>query len=140
RDAYVGGCKAKLTVHPGAIEAPRAFRLPGWRPGINALRLLSPHPRSDRDARRHSRAGTRRRAAGLPLGDDRRPQRLPSRGPVHPPYTSDGKHPNAGDALETFSLGVGAGWLKEEFEALNSPAFSARGAVTDEWIRIFKQR
>src|SRR5580765_2511073 len=36
-------------------------------------------------------------------------------------------------------LGVGAGWLKEEFEALDSPAFSERGAVTDEWIAIFKQ-
>ena len=100
------------------------------------------------------------------------------------PYTLDGKHPSAGDALETFSilgvvagaterlrlvtsvlvlpyrnpvltakmaasldvlsggrltLGVGAGWLQEEFEALNSPAFTARGAVTDEWIAIFKQ-
>jgi alkanesulfonate monooxygenase SsuD/methylene tetrahydromethanopterin reductase-like flavin-dependent oxidoreductase (luciferase family) len=37
------------------------------------------------------------------------------------------------------TLGVGAGWLKEEFEALNSPTFNARGAVTDEWIAIFKQ-
>src|SRR5208282_2524837 len=37
------------------------------------------------------------------------------------------------------ALCVGAGWLKEEFEALNSPAFNARGAVTDEWITIFKQ-
>ncbi len=37
------------------------------------------------------------------------------------------------------TLGVGAGWLKEEFEALSSPAFEARGAVTDEWIAIFKQ-
>src|SRR5271157_5537795 len=37
------------------------------------------------------------------------------------------------------TLGAGAGWLKEEFEALNSPAFNARGAVTDEWITIFKQ-
>jgi probable F420-dependent oxidoreductase len=37
------------------------------------------------------------------------------------------------------TLGVGAGWLKEEFAALNSPAFEARGAVTDEWITIFKQ-
>lgn len=100
------------------------------------------------------------------------------------PYTVDGRHPSAGDALETFSIlavvagaterlrlvtsvlvlpyrnpvltakmaasldvlsggrltmGVGAGWLKEEFEALNSPAFDARGAVTDEWIAIFKQ-
>ena len=100
------------------------------------------------------------------------------------PYTLDGKHPSASDALETFAilgvvagaterlrlvtsvlvlpyrnpvltakmvasldvlsggritLGVGAGWLKEEFEALNSPSFNARGAVTDEWITIFKQ-
>ena len=37
------------------------------------------------------------------------------------------------------TLGVGTGWLKEEFEALNSPAFNARGAVTDECITIFKQ-
>src|SRR6201996_4413840 len=37
------------------------------------------------------------------------------------------------------TLGVGAGWLKEEFEALSSPAFNTRGAVTDEWIAIFKQ-
>ena len=37
------------------------------------------------------------------------------------------------------TLGVGAGWLREEFEALNSPAFDARGAVTDEWLAIFKQ-
>ena len=100
------------------------------------------------------------------------------------PYTLDGKHPGAGDALETFSilgvvagateklrlvtsvlvlpyrnpvltakmaasldvlsggrvtLGVGVGWLKEEFEALDSPDFERRGAVTDEWIAIFKQ-
>src|SRR6476660_923234 len=34
---------------------------------------------------------------------------------------------------------LSGGWLKEEFEALNSPAFNARGAVTDEWIGIFKQ-
>jgi probable F420-dependent oxidoreductase len=37
------------------------------------------------------------------------------------------------------TLGVGAGWLREEFAALNSPTFEARGAVTDEWIGIFKQ-
>ena len=30
------------------------------------------------------------------------------------------------------TLGVGAGWLREEFEALHSPPFEARGAVTDE--------
>ncbi len=37
------------------------------------------------------------------------------------------------------TLGVGVGWLKEEFEALDSPDFDKRGAVTDEWITIFKQ-
>ncbi|HJQ57844.1 MAG TPA: LLM class F420-dependent oxidoreductase [Vineibacter sp.] len=37
------------------------------------------------------------------------------------------------------TLGVGVGWLKEEFEALHSPDFERRGAVTDEWIAIFKQ-
>jgi len=35
------------------------------------------------------------------------------------------------------TLGVGAGWLKEEFEALDLPAFEERGAVTDEYIRAF---
>jgi probable F420-dependent oxidoreductase len=37
------------------------------------------------------------------------------------------------------TLGVGVGWLKEEFEALDSPDFERRGAVTDEWLTIFKQ-
>jgi probable F420-dependent oxidoreductase len=37
------------------------------------------------------------------------------------------------------TLGVGVGWLKEEFEALDAPPFDKRGAVTDEWIAIFKQ-
>jgi probable F420-dependent oxidoreductase len=100
------------------------------------------------------------------------------------PYTLDGRHPGAGDALETFSilgvvagaterlrlvtsvlvlpyrnpvltakmaasldvlssgrltLGVGAGWLQEEFAALQSPDFAARSAVTDEWIAMLKQ-
>ncbi len=32
-------------------------------------------------------------------------------------------------------LGVGAGWLREEFEALGAD-FEARGAVLDEWIAI----
>jgi probable F420-dependent oxidoreductase len=35
-------------------------------------------------------------------------------------------------------LGAGAGWLKEEFEALNAPAFEERGRVTDEWLQTFK--
>lgn len=35
-------------------------------------------------------------------------------------------------------LGVGAGWLREEFEALGAPAFEARGRVTDEYLDAFK--
>ena len=31
-------------------------------------------------------------------------------------------------------LGVGAGWMREEFEALGTPPFEARGKVTDEYI------
>jgi probable F420-dependent oxidoreductase len=35
-------------------------------------------------------------------------------------------------------VGVGAGWLKEEFEALGAPPFEERGRVTDEWLQAFK--
>ncbi|MFI4999731.1 MAG: LLM class F420-dependent oxidoreductase [Reyranellales bacterium] len=34
-------------------------------------------------------------------------------------------------------LGIGVGWLKEEFEAIGAPDFAARGKVTDEYIRAF---
>lgn len=34
-------------------------------------------------------------------------------------------------------LGVGAGWMKEEFDLLKLP-FEKRGAITDEYIRIIK--
>jgi len=34
-------------------------------------------------------------------------------------------------------LGVGAGWMKEEFDLLNLP-FEKRGTITDEYIRIVK--
>lgn len=34
-------------------------------------------------------------------------------------------------------VGVGAGWLREEFEALHAP-FDERGAVLDEWIDILR--
>ncbi|MGI9434611.1 MAG: TIGR03619 family F420-dependent LLM class oxidoreductase, partial [Geminicoccaceae bacterium] len=36
------------------------------------------------------------------------------------------------------TLGVGAGWMKEEFDALGVPAFEARGKVTDEYLEAFK--
>jgi probable F420-dependent oxidoreductase len=34
--------------------------------------------------------------------------------------------------------GVGSGWMKEEFAALQTPPFEVRGAVTDEYIRAWK--
>ena len=36
------------------------------------------------------------------------------------------------------TVGVGVGWLREEFEALAAPDFDRRGAVSDEYIQIFK--
>lgn len=36
-------------------------------------------------------------------------------------------------------VGIGVGWMKEEFEALGLPPFEERGAVTDEYLRIFKE-
>lgn len=36
------------------------------------------------------------------------------------------------------TVGVGVGWLREEFEALDAPDFDRRGAVTDEYLRIVK--
>ena len=35
-------------------------------------------------------------------------------------------------------LGVGAGWLREEFEAIGAPDFDARGRVTGEYLQAFK--
>jgi probable F420-dependent oxidoreductase len=36
------------------------------------------------------------------------------------------------------TIGVGVGWLREEFQALGAPDFDRRGAVSDEYIRIMK--
>jgi probable F420-dependent oxidoreductase len=36
-------------------------------------------------------------------------------------------------------VGVGAGWMREEFEALGTPPYDERGAVTDEYINAFKE-
>src|SRR6266851_3961420 len=36
------------------------------------------------------------------------------------------------------TVGIGAGWLKEEFEAIGAPDFAARGAVTDEYVGAFR--
>jgi probable F420-dependent oxidoreductase len=35
-------------------------------------------------------------------------------------------------------LGIGVGWMREEFEALDSPSYDRRGAVTDEQVRLLK--
>ncbi len=36
-------------------------------------------------------------------------------------------------------VGVGVGWMREEFEALGIPPFEERGLVTDEYLNIFKE-
>ena len=36
-------------------------------------------------------------------------------------------------------VGCGAGWLREEFEAIDAPDFDRRGAVTSEYIHAFKE-
>lgn len=37
------------------------------------------------------------------------------------------------------TFGVGAGWMREEFEALGLPPFAERGAVTDEYITACRE-
>ena len=37
------------------------------------------------------------------------------------------------------TVGVGVGWMREEFEALHAPDFDKRGAVSNEYIEIFKK-
>lgn len=37
------------------------------------------------------------------------------------------------------SVGIGAGWMREEFEAIGAPPFDERGAVTDEYIQAFRE-
>ena len=36
-------------------------------------------------------------------------------------------------------VGIGAGWLKEEFEAIGAPNFAERGVVTDEYLQAFRE-
>ncbi len=36
-------------------------------------------------------------------------------------------------------LGVGVGWMEEEFQALDAPPFAERGAVTNEYLEAFKE-
>lgn len=37
------------------------------------------------------------------------------------------------------TVGIGVGWMAEEFKALHTPDFKHRGAVTDEYIDIFRK-
>ena len=37
------------------------------------------------------------------------------------------------------TLGCGAGWMEEEFIAVNAPPFKERGKVTDEYIMAFRE-
>ena len=37
------------------------------------------------------------------------------------------------------TLGMGVGWMEEEFEILGLPSFAQRGDVSDEYIRVFKE-
>ncbi len=45
------------------------------------------------------------------------------------------------DALSggRLTVGIGVGWLAEEFKALGTPDFKHRGAVTDEYVDIFRK-
>ena len=45
------------------------------------------------------------------------------------------------DALSKGRLvfGIGAGWMREEFEALGVPPLAERGAVTDEYLNAFRE-
>ena len=37
------------------------------------------------------------------------------------------------------TLGIGVGWMEEEFQALGLDTYAQRGAVTDEYIQLFKE-
>ena len=37
------------------------------------------------------------------------------------------------------TLGIGAGWCEEEFDAIGAPPFAERGAVTDEFMMVCKE-
>jgi probable F420-dependent oxidoreductase len=41
-------------------------------------------------------------------------------------------------SLGRLFVGVGLGWLAEEFTALQAPPFADRGRVADEWLEIFR--
>lgn len=59
------------------------------------------------------------------------------------PYRNPVVFTKALTTIDVFSggrvtVGVGAGWMEEEFQALASPPFAQRGKVTDEYIQLYK--
>src|ERR1044071_1848098 len=74
-------------------------------------------------------------------GKSRRPRLIPS--VMILPYRNPVSTAKALATIDVLSggrvtVGVGVGWLREEFEALRAPDFDRRGAVSDEYLRIFK--
>lgn len=60
---------------------------------------------------------------------------VPHRGAVHTAKVISTIDVLSGGRVD---FGVGAGWMKEEFDALNIPPFEARGRVTDEYLKACK--
>ena len=60
---------------------------------------------------------------------------VPHRGAVHTAKIVSTIDVLSGGRID---FGIGAGWMKEEFDALNIPPFEARGKVTDEYLQAFK--
>ncbi len=61
---------------------------------------------------------------------------VPYRAPVH-----TAKVLSTIDVLShgRLTVGVGVGWMREEFEAVDAPPFEARGRVTDEYLQAFRE-
>ena len=61
---------------------------------------------------------------------------VPHRNPVHAAKILSTIDNLSGGRL---TVGCGAGWMREEFEAIGTPPFDNRGSVSDEYIRVFKE-
>lgn len=61
---------------------------------------------------------------------------VPHRNPVHTAKTIATIDILSGGRV---TIGCGAGWMEEEFEAIGTEPFKERGKVTDEYLEIFKE-